>query len=140
MLPSLTVSAVRHRVSRRSALVIAGAAILVVAVILRPAPEHDGFARSATTAESLAPDTWGLTLPASWLATPLVGTRPGDRLDVLALRSGDRANATAIAFDLLVVSVDDRAVVVGCRADDATAIALARASGMLLVPLLRSTR
>lgn len=140
MLPSLSVLARRRPVSRRSALAIAGAAILVVAFVVRPVSEHDGAGRTATVAETLAPDTWALTLPFAWLATPLVGTRPGDHIDVLALRPGERASATAIAFDLLVVSVDERAVVVGCVADDATAIAVARASGMLLVPLLRSTR
>jgi hypothetical protein len=140
MLPTLTVVARHRRVSRRSALAIVGALILGAALVVRAAPSDDGVARTATVAETLAPDTWALTVPAAWLATPLVGTRAGDRLDVLALRSGDRASATAIAFDLLVVSVDERALVVGCRADDATAIAVARASGMLLVPLLRSTR
>jgi len=39
-----------------------------------------------------------------------------------------------------VVSADDRAVIVGTGADDATALGIARASGLLLVPLLRSTR
>ena len=47
--------------------------------------------------------------------------------------------ATAVAFDLVVLSADDRAVIVGTGADDATALGIARASGLLLVPLLRST-
>ena len=140
MLPSLNVLA-RHRgIPRRSVLAIVGAIILAAAFILRPTPSEAGAVRTATVAEILAPDTWALTLPAGWLATPLLGARPGDRLDVLALRPGDHASATAIAFDLLVVSVDDRALVVGCVADDATSIAVARASGLLLVPLLRSSR
>lgn len=140
MLPSLTVLARPRRVPRRAALAIAGAALLAVAFVARPAPANDGVARAPTVAEQLAAGTWALTVPAAWLATPLVGTRSGDRLDMLAIRPGDRAGATAIAFDLQVVSVDERALVIGCTADDATAIAVARASGMLLVPLLRSTR
>lgn len=140
MLPSLTLVARHRRVSRRSALAIVGAAILAAALVVRPMSANDGVTRTATVAETLAPDTWALTVPAAWLATPLVGTRPGDRLDMLAIRPGDRASAIAIAFNLLVMSVDEHALVIGCVADDATAIAVARASGLLLVPLLRSTR
>jgi len=140
MLPTLTAVARRRRTPGRLGLAAAGAAVIGLALVIRPAPAIEGVARNVTMAESLAPNTWALTIPAGWLATPLVGTRPGDRLDVLALRPGDRASATAIAFDLLVVSVDERALVVGCAAEDATAIAVARASGLLLVPLLRSTR
>jgi hypothetical protein len=121
-------------------LAVAGALVLAAAVLLGPVSTDAGVTRSASVAETLTPDTWALMLPAAWLATSLVGARPGDRLDLLALRTGDRASATAIAFDLLVVSMDERGLVVGCVAEDATAIALARASGHLLVPLLRSTR
>jgi hypothetical protein len=81
-----------------------------------------------------------VSIPTTWLIAPISGLRAGDRLDVLALRPGEHASATAVAFDLVVVSADDRAVIVGTGADDATALAVARASGLLLVPLLRSTR
>ncbi|HEV2249089.1 MAG TPA: hypothetical protein VGT60_01090 [Candidatus Limnocylindria bacterium] len=91
-------------------------------------------------ADALAPGTWAIAIPTSWFVAPIAGLRPGDRLDVLALRPGERATATAVAFDLLVVSVDDRAVVIGSGADDVTALGVARASGLLLIPLLRSTR
>lgn len=140
MLPSLSVLARRRRISRRRTLAFAGVVVLALAALFGPAPSDAGMSRTASVADMLAPDTWALTLPPAWLATPVIGPRPGDRLDVLALRPGERANATAIAFDLLVVSVDERGLVVGCAADDATAIAVARASGLLLVPLLRSTR
>jgi hypothetical protein len=81
-----------------------------------------------------------MAVPTSWFIAPIAGLRPGDHLDVLALRPGERASATAVAFDLVVVSVDERAVVVGTGADDATALGVARASGLLLIPLLRSTK
>jgi len=143
MLPSLSILARRRPTIRRQMLPIAGAVILLAAAaaaLLGAGPSDGRAIHSPSVAETLAPDTWALTLPATWLATPVLGPRPGDHLDVLALRPGDRATATAIAFDLLVVAVDERGLIVGCAPDDATAIAVARASGLLLVPLLRSTR
>jgi len=140
MLPSLSLIARRRRIPRRPALAVAGTLVLAAAALFGPAPSEAGVTGAASVADTLAPDTWALTVPTAWLATSVGGARPGDRLDVLALRAGDRATATAIAFDLLVVSVDERGLIVGCVAEDATAIAVARASGLLLVPLLRSTR
>lgn len=118
-----------------------GGALLAVSLLLAlhsspPAPA----ASSLPMADALAPGTWAIAIPTSWFVAPIAGLRPGDRLDVLAIRPGERATATAVAFDLLVVSVDDRAVIVGSGADDVTALGVARASGLLLVPLLRSTR
>jgi hypothetical protein len=81
-----------------------------------------------------------MSIPTSWFVAPITGLRSGDRVDVLALRPGERATATAVAFDLLVIAVDERTVTVGSGADDVTALGVARASGLLLVPLLRSTR
>ena len=140
MLPSLSALARRRRLPPRATAALGGMLLLGAAALFGPASSDAGAIRTATIADTLAPDTWALSLPGTWLATFPVGLRPGDRLDVLALRSGDHASATAIAFDLLVVSVNEHALVVGCRADDATALAIARASGMLLVPLLRSSR
>jgi len=140
MLPSLSILVRRRLTSRRRTVALAGVGVLALAALFGPAASDTGAMRTASVAETLAPDTWALTLPPAWLATPVIGTRPGDHLDILALRPGERATATAIAFDLLVVSLDEHGLVVGCAADDATAIAVARASGLLLVPLLRSTR
>jgi len=140
MLPSLTAVA-RRRPERRAILAAIGALLLTVAVLasqLSPAPQ--AAAAPVTVAEGLAPGTWAVSIPTSWLISPIAGLRAGDRLDILALRPGEHAIATAVAFDLVVVSADDRAVIVGTGADDATALAVARASGLLLVPLLRSTR
>ena len=97
-------------------------------------------APAPTLADALTPNSWAISVPVGWFAAPIAGLRPGDRVDVLALRPGERANATAVAFDLVVVSADDHAVIFGTGADDATALSIARASGQLLIPLLRSTR
>ena len=140
MLPTLT--AVARRRPPRRALLGAGGALLIslslVAALHGATPSAMGA--PPTMADALAPSTWAISVPISWFAAPIAGLRPGDRIDVLALRPGERANATAVAFDLLVISSDDRAVVFGTGADDATALGIARASGQLLIPLLRSTR
>ncbi len=141
MLPSLTAMAARRRPPRRAILAAGGAALLALSLLFsaRDASSPADVA-PGTIAGALPPGTWAMSVPTSWFIAPIVGLRPGDRLDILALRPGDRATATAIAFDLLVVSADDRAVIVGSGADDVTAVDVARASGLLLVPLLRSTR
>lgn len=91
-------------------------------------------------AEQLPDSTWGLSIPMSWLATPLEGVAPGDRLDMLALSLGQRTTATAIAFNTQVITVDKQVLVLAVTAPDATSISIARASGQLIVPLLRSPR
>jgi len=66
--------------------------------------------------------------------------RAGQSVDLLAVRMGDRPLAIPIAADLRVMNVGDAAIVFQVDEDDATAIASARASGLLIVPLVRSTR
>jgi len=118
-----------------------GALLIVLSVLLGlHGSVSSAVASPAGMADTLAPGTWALSIPTTWFVAPISGLRPGDHLDILALRPGERATATAVAFDLIVVSADDRAVIVGSGADDATAVGVARASGLLLVPLLRSTR
>jgi hypothetical protein len=140
MLPSLTAAA-RRRPPRRAIPAAGGALLLAISLgsALRAA-EPTPSTVAPPIAEGLRPGTWAMAVPTSWFIAPIAGLRPGDHLDVLALRPGERASATAVAFDLVVVSVDERAVVVGTGADDATALGVARASGLLLIPLLRSTK
>jgi Flp pilus assembly protein CpaB len=140
VLPSLTAVA-RRGPPRRTVFSAGGTFLLVLAALAsQHASTPPEAAAPATLADALAPGTWAVSIPTSWLVAPIAGLRPGDRLDILALRPGERATATAVAFDLLVMSADDHAVIVGTGADDATALGVARASGLLLVPLLRSTR
>lgn len=139
MLPSLSVRA--RRLPRLRA--ASGAAALVLAIVgfaasAMPTPEP--YEPSTSLADRLAPASWALALPMSWFATPVQGIRTGDRIDILSLRASERPTTAAIAFDLEVMSVDDRNIVVGVSAFDATAIATARAGGQLMVPLLRSRR
>jgi hypothetical protein len=94
----------------------------------------------ASLAESLAPSTWAMTLPAAWLAAPVPRVGPGDLIDVLAVRQGERAYAVPVAYATRVVTVDERGLVLEVDEEGASAIAIARGGGLLLVPLLRSTR
>lgn len=140
MLPSLTAVA-RRRLPRRSLVGAGGAVLLAISVLVSLSGSQPSVSASpGTIADSLAPGTWAFSIPTSWLAAPIAGLHPGDRLDILALRPGEHATATAVALDLVVISVDERSVIVGSGADDLTALGVARASGLLLVPLLRSTR
>jgi len=76
----------------------------------------------------------------AWLGAPAIGVRPRDRIDLIAVRPGDRASGYPVAYDLRVMSSDDRALIVQIDEASAIAVALARSSGMLLVPLLQSAR
>jgi hypothetical protein len=141
MLPSLTAAARRRAPSRRTLAAACGAVLLAGSLLVGAhGASTPATAASTSMADALAPDTWAIAIPTSWFVAPIAGLRSGDRLDVLALRPGERATATAVAFDLLVVSADDHAIIVGSGADDVTALGVARASGLLLIPLLRSTR
>ena len=94
---------------------------------------------SGTLAERLSTSTWAIAVPTGWLAAPLAEVRSGDSVDLLAVRNGERPLAVAIAADLRVMSADERSVVFEVDEASATAIATARASGLLIVPLLRTT-
>ncbi len=139
MLPSLTTSA--RRLPRRR--ILAGAAslaLLALALTGQGLTSAGPVPEPTPLAARLAPSSWGFAVPISWFAAPLVGLRPGDRIDILAMKASERPTANAIAFDLEVITVDERSLVLGVSAFDATAIAVARAGGQLIVPLLRSTR
>jgi hypothetical protein len=103
-----------------------------------PPRSAEEAAASAPLAHRLSPSTWALAVPTIWLAAPLAEVRSGDSVDLLAVRTGDRPLAVAIAADLRVMNADERSVVFEVDEESATAIASARASGLLIVPLLRS--
>ncbi|HEX4743345.1 MAG TPA: hypothetical protein VFW12_01595 [Candidatus Limnocylindria bacterium] len=139
MLPSLTATA--RRVPRRRLLAGAASVVLLACVLLGQGMTAGAPGTAAPSlAEQLPPSSWALAIPMSWFAAPPAELRPGDRIDIVALRSSERPSANAIAFDLIVMAADERSLVVGLSAFDASAIAVARASGQLIVPLLRSAR
>jgi hypothetical protein len=143
MLPALTFTPRRFAIQRRRLLLAAGGLTLLVASILStfavsPSGSADDAAANASLAERLSMSTWALAVPTAWLAAPLAEVRSGDSVDLLALRIGDRPLAVAIAADLRVMGADERSIVFEVDEESATAIASARASGLLIVPLLRS--
>lgn len=143
MLPALTFTPKRIVVPRRRVLLaVAGTTLLVISLIstlLAAPPRPADEVASRSLAQRLSASTWAIAVPTGWLAAPLAEVRNGDTVDLLAVRSGDRPLAVAIAADLRVMSADERSVVFEVDEASATAIATARASGLLIVPLLRST-
>jgi len=138
MLPALTAS--RRRLSRRRVALGAASALLAVGAL---GAEMSGAAAPsppASLAESLAPSTWAMTLPSAWLAAPVPRVGTGDLIDILAVRQGERAYAVPVAYAARVVTADERGLVLELDEEGASAIAIARGGGLLLVPLLRSTR
>jgi hypothetical protein len=144
MLPALTFTPKRFAVPRRRLALAAGGSTLVLASLLSTlvgSPSRSAEEATARTslAQRLSISTWALAVPTSWLAAPLAEARSGDSVDLLAVRAGDRPLAVAIAADLRVMGADERSIVFEVDEESATAIASARASGLLIVPLLRST-
>lgn len=91
-------------------------------------------------AEQLRPATWAMNVPVAWLASPAPPIRVGDTIDLLAMRSGDKAYVLPVAYGVTVLGVSERGLVLEVDETDASAIATARGGGLLLVALLRSTR
>ncbi len=114
-------------------------ASVVTMITAGPSSVGDAAAARALTAR-LAPATWAFAVPVAWLATPVGAIRVGEKVDLMAVRVGERPLAIPLAADLRVMSVDDGAIVFEVDEESATAIATARASSLLIVPLLRSTR
>jgi hypothetical protein len=145
MLPVLTFTPRRFTIQRRRLLLAAGAMVMLGASILSTfvaSPPHgsDDAGASKSLAQRLSASTWAIAVPMAWLAAPLAEIRSGDKIDLLAVHSGDRAVTFAIAGDLRVMSADDRSIAFEVDEESATAIATAHASGLLIVPLLRSQR
>ena len=144
MLATLTFTPKRFAIPRRRLLLAGGGSVLLAASFIstlasQPARPADEAAVSRSLAQRLSASTWAIAVPVAWLAAPLAEVRSGDSVDLLAVRSGDHPLAVAIAADLRVMSADERVVVFEVDEESATAIATARASGLLIVPLLRSS-
>lgn len=141
MLPSLSTRVRRFpRLPRWRLGLGGGALLLTLAALIASLPAGSPTPARPALAARLPASSWALAVPTSWFAAPLSALREGDRIDVLALKASERPTAAAIAYDLEVMSIDERTVVLAVGAFDATAIATARAGGQLIVPLLRSER
>jgi hypothetical protein len=138
MLPALTAS--RRRVPMRRLALGAASAVLAVGALGAEMSGSTAPSPPPSLAESLAPSTWAMTLPSAWLAAPVPRVGAGDLIDVLAVRQGERAYALPVAYAARVVAADERGLVLEVDEEGASAIAIARGGGLLLVPLLRSTR
>jgi hypothetical protein len=143
MLPALTFTRRRIAIPRFRVFLAAGGGVLLIAsmcstLLASPMRFTEEPSPSGSLAQRLSMSTWAIAVPTGWLAAPLAEVRSGDSVDLLAVRSGDRPFAVAIAADLRVMSADERTIVLEVDEESATAIATARASGMLVVPLLRS--
>jgi hypothetical protein len=141
MLPTLTFA--RRRIPARRVIAAGSAFVLVLmaastARFSESSTAGDLASSSRPLTERLAASTWALAVPTAWLAAPVPEAHVGDSVDLLAVRQGDRPLAVPIAADLRVMGTDDRTVVFEVDEESATAIATARASGFLIVPLLRS--
>lgn len=123
--------------------VLAAASLVLAAgssaTVLAPQPVVTPAATPALS-DRLGPKTWAFALPVAWLAAPLPGLHEDDILDLLGARAGERATASDVATGVRVMSADERTIVIELTADDAAAIAAARARGLSLLPILRSTR
>jgi hypothetical protein len=138
VLPALTAS--RRRLPGRRVALGAASALLALGALAVELGAATTPTAEASLAEALAPSTWAMNLPAAWLAAPAPRVHTGDVVDVLAVRQGDRAYAVPVAYAARVMAVDEHGIVLELDEEGASAIAIARGGGMLLVPLLRSTR
>ena len=138
MLPALTAS--RRRLPARRVALGAASALLTVVALGAALGEATAPTAKPSLAQSLAPSTWAMSVPAAWLAAPAPRVHTGDVIDVLAVRQGDRAYAVPVAYAARVMAVDEHGIVLELDEEGASAIAIARGGGLLLVPLLRSAR
>ena len=138
MLPALTIR--RRWVRPRRELLAICSAVLALDAVAAQITTPTTAATGPSLADELRPSSWAMLVPTAWLAAPVPRVRRGDALDLLGIRSGDKAYAVPVAYGVAVLAVDERGLLLEVDENDASAIATARGGGMLLVPLLRSTR
>ncbi len=138
MFPALTVK--RRIASPRRIVLFAGSAVFACAAVLLSMTGATTSPTAASLADQLRPATWAMNVPAAWLGSPAPPIRVGDTIDLLAMRTGDKAYVLPVAYGVMVLGVSERGLVLEVDETDASAIATARGGGMFLVVLLRSTR
>ncbi len=132
-LPSVTTGLLRRVPAWRVALASAGL-VLTLAGVFFPR-ESPAAATPASLARAIAADAVAVRVPHAWFAAPPPRVVVGDRVDILGARAVDRS-AVAVASAARVVLVEPEALVLELGAEDAAALAVARAGGYLLVVLL----
>ena len=137
MLPALRVR--QQQLPSRRALIPVATILLALGGLSAYWPSSTSGA-TTSLADELGPATWAMTVPLTWLAAPVPPAHRGDAIDILAVRPGDKAYSVPIAYGVRVLSISDRGLMLEVDETDATAIATARGGGLLLLPLLRSTR
>lgn len=138
MFPALTV---RRRIApSRRIVLLAGSVAFTLAAVLVSLNGAASTAPAPRLADQLRPATWAMNIPAAWLASAAPPIRVGDTIDLLAMRSGDKAYVLPVAYGVTVLGVSDRGLVLEVDETDASAIATARSGGLLMLALLRSTR
>jgi hypothetical protein len=138
VLPALTAS--RRRLPARRIVLGAASALLTLGALGAELGGATAPTAQPSLAQSLAPSTWAMDLPTAWLAAPAPRVNTGDVIDILAVRQGDRAYAVPVAYAARVMAIDEHGIVIELDEEGASAIAIARGGGLLLVPLLRSAR
>lgn len=135
-LPAVTTGPLRRVAPWRLA---AGAAGLLLAVAAAIVPQDAPVAaRAASLSAALAPDTVAVQLPHAWLAAAPPRLASGDRVDVFGARPQSPVSGVALVVsDARVVEPLPEALVLEIVADDAVALAVARASAYLLLIVLR---
>lgn len=137
VLPALTAASPTARGRRVAAALLAAAAF--VAIGLARSGDHSASAPPAL-ARRVDATAVALSLPVAWLATNVAGAQVDDRLDLVAVRRGDSASVYPLATSARILALEERTLVLAIDPDDAAQVALARASDLLIIPLLRSSR
>jgi hypothetical protein len=138
VLPALIAS--RRPLARRRLMMGAASALLALAAVGASVSANPAPAREVSLAMSLHPSMRALAVPSTWFAAPLPRVRVGDVLDIEAVRTGEKAYSIQVAVAARVLSSDERGVVIEVDENDAGLLVNARATGMLIVPLLRPDR
>ena len=126
------ISGPRRVIGVTAAVLFIGASL--VQIVAAPASPAPGLA------DELGPATWAMNIPVTWLAAPAPPLRPGDEIDLLAMRQGDKPYAVPVAYGVIVLVGSERGLLLQVDEVDASALASARSSGLQLLALLRSTR
>lgn len=138
-LPSVTVGDLR-RIPPWRALAAAGGLALAVLAFSPSRPEGAHPEPPRALSRTLAPAAGAVRLPHAWLAAPPARLAPGERIDLIGARGGERGGVVSVAVDARVLELEADALVLELAGDEPAAVASARANGYALLVVLRSSR